>query len=132
MPGKLTLITPPDFFETGNTSVLFANLSDADQDAVSKWLAEAQLEQDVNFYVYSGEPSLPWFFYAMARCEYKYIDLNGNNSVTQALSGYLLGKSNVYYKTDDANLAAIYSHINSNRIDRIETFMESILGGQTT
>jgi len=132
MPGKLTLITPPDFFENGNRSILFVHLSDEDQDAVSRWLADAQLEEDVNLYVYMGEPTLPWFFYAMARCEHKYIDLNGKSSVTDALGGYILGKSDVYYKTDDANLAAIYSHINSNRIDRIETFMESIFGGQTT
>lgn len=132
MPGKLTLITPPDFYENGNLSILFVNLSDEDQDAVSRWLADAQLDQDLNLYVYMGEPTLPWFFYAMARCEYKYIDLNGKNSVTEALGGYVLGKSDVYYKTDDANLAAIYSHINSNRIDRVETFMESIFGGKTT
>jgi hypothetical protein len=132
MSGKLTLITPPDFFENGNRSILFVHLSDEDQDAVSRWLADAKLEEDVNLYVYMGEPTLPWFFYAMARCEYKYIDLNGKSSVTDALGGYILGKSDVFYKTDDANLAAIYSHINSNRIDRIETFMESIFGGQTT
>ena len=131
MESKITLITPPDFFENENVSVLFVNLSDQDQDSISQWLYNAQLKQDINLYVYSGEPEVAWFFYAMARCEYKYINIDGNNSVTQALSGYMLGKSKVFYKTDDATLAEVYSHINSNRIDRVETFLENIFGGKT-
>jgi hypothetical protein len=132
MPGKITLITPPDFFENENKSILFVNLSDDDQDKVSRWLAKSNLTSDINLYVYSGELTAPWFFYAMARCEHKYIDLNGKNFITDALSGYIIGKSNVFYKTDDANLASLYSHINTNRIDHIETFMESIFSGQAT
>ena len=132
MKNKLTLITPPDFFENDNLSILFIHLSDDEQDAISKWLADNDINVDVNFYVYMGEPTLPWFFYALARCDHKYINLDGNNSVTNALSGYVLGKSNVFYKTQDTNLASIYSHINTNRIDHIETFMESIFGGKAT
>jgi hypothetical protein len=66
----------------------------------------------------------------MSRCEYKYIDLTGLNYITQALAGYILAKKNVYYKVDDENIAAVYSHINNNRVNRVETFLESILVGQ--
>jgi hypothetical protein len=44
---------------------------------------------------------MAWIFYAMNTCRYKYINLNGLNDITQALSGYILGKSNVYYKIDN-------------------------------
>ena len=31
MNGKITLITPPDFFENDNHSILFVHLNDTDQ-----------------------------------------------------------------------------------------------------
>jgi len=65
------------------------------------------------------------------RCEYKYINIDCVNFITQALSGYALGKSDTYYQTTDKNLSAVYSHINGNRVDRVEDFLESILGAKT-
>jgi hypothetical protein len=131
MPGKITLITPPDFFENSNTSVLFAHISDEEQDVISRWLADSDFANNINFYVYSGEVNVSWFLYALSRCEYKYINIDCVNYITQALSGYALGKSDTYYKTKDTNLSAIYSHINGNRVDRVEDFLESILGVKT-
>lgn len=131
MPGKITLITPPDFFENSNTSVLFAHISNEEQDVISCWLADSDFANNINFYVYSGEVNVSWFLYALSRCEYKYINIDCVNYITQALSGYALGKSDTYYKTKDTNLSAIYSHINGNRVDRVEDFLESILGAKT-
>ena len=68
MTGKITLITPPDIFENSNTSVLFAHITDEEQDVISRWLGNADFKTDVNFYVYSGEPNAMWFLYAMNRC----------------------------------------------------------------
>lgn len=127
MEGKITLITPPDIFENNNTSVLFVNLSDSDQDQVGKWLSSQDIKKDLNFYVYSGETSVPWFLHALSRCEHKYIDLDTDNYVIRALSGYILSKNSVYYKTSDDNIASIYNHINLNRITNIETFLERLL-----
>lgn len=131
MQGKITLITPPDIFENSNTSVLFSHITDEEQDTISKWLSTSDFNQDINFYVYSGETNVSWFLYAMNRCEYKYINIDCVNYITQALSGYALTRNGTFYKTLDENLASVYSHINSNRIDRVETFLKSILGDQT-
>ena len=128
MSGKITLITPPDFFENSNPSVLFVHISDAEQDAISKWLGSADFKTDINFYVYTGETNVTWFLYALNRCEYKYINMDCVNNITRALSGYALGKSRCFYKTTDENLSGIYSHINSNRVSRVEDFLEIILG----
>jgi len=132
MSGKITLITPPDFYENSNTSVLFAHISDQEQEIISRWLAESDFVNNMNFYVYSGEVNVSWFLYALNRCEYKYINIDCVNYITQALSGYALGKSDTYYKTTDTNLSAVYSHINGNRVNRVEEFLESILGAKTT
>jgi hypothetical protein len=132
MNGKITLITPPDIFENGNLSILLVNVNDKDQDAITKWLSESAFDQNVNIYFYSGEPNVPWFFHAIGCCEYKYIDLDNDNYITKALSGYVLGKSGFVYKTSDENLASVFSYINNDRVLRVEEFLERALSGQTT
>jgi len=127
MQGKITLITPPDIYENSNLSILFVHLTDEEQDAVSRWLSNNDILNDVNIYMYSGETDVAWFLYALGRCDYKYINIDCVNYITQSLSGYILGKNNTYYKTSDENIAAVYSHINSKSVTTVEQFLESIL-----
>lgn len=124
MQGKITLITPPDFYENNNKSILLINITDKEQDIISKWLSTLDTYSDLNIYLYSGEPNIPWFFYAVNRCEYKYMNLSNINYITQWLTGYIMGKSNVFYTTDDENLVAILSHINGNHVTNVENFLE--------
>lgn len=124
MEGKLTLITPPDIFENESYSLMFVHLSDEDQEKVSQWFANSDIKENINIYFYSGETDLSWFFHALARSEYKYIDLDSLNSVTSTLSGYMLGKKNTYYKTGDEHISAICHYINQNRITDIEKFLQ--------
>lgn len=131
MSGKITLITPPDFYENGNLSILFCHLSDEEQDNVTKWLSINILKDDINIYFYSGETNIDWFLYASSRCEYKYINIDYVNYITQALSGFILSKNNTYHKTSDANLANVYSYINNKQVANVEQFLESVLGDQT-
>jgi hypothetical protein len=130
MDGKITLITPPDFFENESYSVLFMHLSDADQELVSEWLSKSNIKQHINVYFYDQEIALPWLFHAMGRCDYKYIDLNDVNRVTSALSGYILGKKNTFYKIDDESLSAVYHYVNQDRITNIESFLEKAFNEQ--
>jgi hypothetical protein len=125
---KITLITPPDFFENGNLSILFAHIDDEEQDFISRWLAKHDITNDINLYVYSGEVNVSWFLYAVNRCEYKYINIDNINYISQALQGYVLTKNDVFYKTQDENLVGVFSHINSNRIVQVENFLERVLG----
>lgn len=130
MTAKITLITPPDFFENLNLSILFVNLSDSDQDFVSRYLAEKKFNQDINFYVFNQEKNISWLLYALNRCEYTFIDFDPQTKILNSIGGYLLAKSNVFYHTKDENLTAIYSHINQNRITNIKLFLERIFNGQ--
>jgi hypothetical protein len=131
MNGKITLITPPDFFENSTLSVLLTHINEEEQDTISRWLSKSEFREDINLYVYSGETNVGWFLYALNRCEYKYINLNDTNYITQSLSGYALSKNGVYYRTDDENIASVYTHINANRVNQVENFLESILGVKT-
>lgn len=124
MNSKITLINPPDIFENGNRSLLFVNLNDEDQDSISKWLFEKKLIEDLNLYVYSGETNVSWYMYAAARCNFKYMNLDNSNEIILLLSSYFLSKSGFYYKISDENIAAIFSHINTNRIRSVTDFLE--------
>jgi hypothetical protein len=126
MQGKITLITPPDIFENESTSILFMHLSDNDQEKVSSWFANSEFKENINVYFYDQEIDVTWLFFAAARCEYKFIDLDYLNHVTTQLSGYLLGKKNTFYKTDNDITAEISQHLNQNRITNIESFLERI------
>jgi hypothetical protein len=131
MQGSITLVTPPDVYENSNLSVLFIHLDDAGQDTVSRWLKTSTLAEDLNIYVYNGEANISWLLYALGRCDYKYINTDNVNAISQAILGYIVGKSGVCYETSDENIAAVYSHINSNRVKNVGEFLERALGDQT-
>lgn len=130
MNSKITLINPPDIFENGNKSLLFVNLSDQDQDQISKWLMEKNLKEDLNIYVYSGEPNISWYLYAASRCENKYMNLDNANEIILLLSSYFLSKSGFYYKITDENMAAVYSHINIGRVKTVVDFLERVFSDE--
>lgn len=132
MTGKITLVTPPDFFENNNQNILFINLNELDQDKASRWLKSKEFNFNLNFYLYSGEDDLRWLLWASACCSYKFIDLDEHTEITQALCGYLLSKQNFYYKTSNEKLATIYSFINSNRVRTIEDFLEKAIQSDKT
>jgi len=132
MQGSITLVTPPDVFENSNLSILFVHLDDAGQDIVSSWLKTSTLDEDINIYVYNGESNIGWFLYALNRCEYKYINVDGANDISRAIMGYAIGKSGVCYETRDENIAAVYGHINTNRVRSVDEFLERAFGEQTT
>lgn len=124
---KITLITPPDFFENETESILLIDLDEQEQTLATDWLGQLESNNELNIYFYQGEINMPWFLHAMAISKYKYINVDAEKPLTSLLTGYILGKTNVYYKTDDADKAAVYSYINNNRIDNIKTFFERIL-----
>lgn len=128
---KITLITSPDFFENENYSILFINLTESDQDIVSKWLANNELTEHLNIYFYSNEDNIPWLLYAVARSNFRFLNLNSLNSNTAIIASYILGKTDTFYKCDDETASAVINHINQNRIFEIEKFLQKALDDKT-
>jgi len=126
MNGKITLITPPDIWENENLSILLINLQDSDQIVVSEWLKNLDYDKNINLYFYTGEENTIWFLYALSRAKYTFIDVDQNSLVTHLLLGYVLGKNNVFYKTQNSNVSAVLSHINQNKITKVEYFLEEV------
>jgi hypothetical protein len=125
----ITLITPPDIFENENTSILFMNISDEEQESASVWFSKNTVDKPLNLYYYQGEPDMSWLLHAVAISKAVYLNCNNNSDVTKWITSYILGKPNVWYKTDDANLKALMSYINQKNVNNINEFLEVNFGG---
>jgi hypothetical protein len=128
MSAKITLITPPDIFQNDRTSVLFIDLTDQDQDEVTKWLSKSN-SLNLNIYYFQGEPTIPWLLFAISVSTFKYLNLNNTSAVSSYLLGYIISKDGVYYSTNDQNVADLYSHLNHNRVNNAVDFLEKVFGG---
>jgi hypothetical protein len=125
---KITLITPPDIYQNNQTSILFFDLSDKEQDQVVDYLTS--IDDSINVYFYSGETNIPWLLHALSCSEFKYLNLNNMSAVTGYLAGYILSKPGVYYSTEDTNVAMLYNYINVNRVENAVIFLERVLSGK--
>lgn len=130
MPTKITLVTPPDIYQNDLLSILFLDISEKEQDAVSAWLGKSDYGSGINIYFYQGEPNIPWFLHSLSCCQFKYINLNNMSSVSSYLAGYVLAKDSVYYSVSDSAVASLYSHINTNKVNDAVEFLERIIGGK--
>ena len=124
----ITLVTPPDIFENDSPSIFLINISEAEQDEATKWLADCKRDIDLNIYFIQKEPNVVWFFHAMASSSHKYINLDNAAPMIDMLAGYVLGKTNTFYSTTDKNKQAVYGHINQNRLNSVEDFLERAIG----
>jgi hypothetical protein len=125
--GKITLITPPDFYENSNPSILLIGLSEQEQDHSSQWLGqELELDKDVNLYYYQNEDSIEWLLYAIARSNAVYINADSESSVVQTFLSYMLGKSHVYFSSQDPEKLRLFSFINGHRVNNITEFLQGV------
>lgn len=130
MTGKITLITPPDFYENENFSILFMGLDEDQQDKVSSWLGAKPEFPDTNIYFHQSENNMPWLLYAVNRTDVKFLNLDSGSAIITLLGSYLLGKPRVYYTTRDPNLKELMSFINNNYVPDVESFMEKVFSEQ--
>jgi hypothetical protein len=130
MENKLTLITPPDYYENGNPSIMLISMTPEQQDAVSEWLTKTDVKTDLNLYTYQGENVMEWLLYALARSDYKYINLDSPDSITNIMATYILSRPNVFYSTANPDIKALVGYLNNNYVDNIEQFFERVLSGQ--
>jgi hypothetical protein len=125
--GKITLITPPDFYENSNPSILLIGLNESEQDESSQWLGqELQLDTDINLYYYQNETHIEWLLYAVARSNAVYVNADTDNPIIQTFLSYMLGKSNVYFSSTDLDKVKLFSFINGHRVNNITEFLQGV------
>lgn len=126
MKSKITLITPPDFYENLNISLLFVNIKVQDQISISEWLGGSEVDEDINIYFFEKGQDLPWLLYAASAADYKFIDLDSCDVTDSFLIGYLLAKPNTFYTTSKKEILNMLGHINQNHVDSVDTFLERV------
>jgi hypothetical protein len=125
--GKITLITPPDFYENSNPSILLIGLNESEQDESSQWLGqELQLDTDINLYYYQNETHIEWLLYAVARSNAVYVNADTDSPIIQTFLSYMLGKSNVYFSSVDPEKVKLFSFINGHRVNNITEFLQGV------
>ena len=130
MTAKITLVTPPDVFENSNTSIMFINPSEVDQDESSNWLSSNLKDCELNLYYFQGEPEIPWLLHALGVSKNVYFNLDNLPDVSTVMMSYILSKPNVYYKTDNPHVLAIAQYINTHSVSSITEFLEKVLNDQ--
>ena len=126
MSNKITLITPPDYFENSNPSFLLIGFDDEQQDQTSEWLGNNDFKTDINLYYYQGEDTLEWLLYALARSEYVLVNADCDIYIIKHLLSYILSRTNVSYTTQDDELRQLFSHINGHFVNTVSEFFEGI------
>lgn len=127
MNGKITLITPPDIFENESFSILLIYPSDEDQDKLSNYLKDNIGDTHINIYFYANELNIDWLLYAVSKCNYTFVNLDKCDKNTEKIISYILGKQNIFYKTENLNTGMIFNYINQNKITTVEHFLEKAL-----
>lgn len=121
---KITLITPPDFYENENYSILLIGITEEEQDQISHQLGQLDSDSPLNIYYFQGENNMEWLLFALNRCNAVYINTDSDTDLTKWFTSYMLGKSNVWYTTSDKELKALFSYINQKFVPDIKTFIE--------
>lgn len=126
MTNKITLITPPDYFENSNPSILLIGFDDAQQDQTSEWLGKNDFKTDINLYYYQGEDNVEWLLYALARSEYVLVNADCDIFAIKNLLSYILSRTNVSYTTQNEELRQLFGYINGHFVNTVSEFFEGI------
>jgi hypothetical protein len=124
---KITLITPPDYFENSNPSILLVGLDDTQQDQITVCLRDHDLSPQINLYYYQDEDNLEWLLYAVARSQAIFVNADCTNFTVQNMLSYILGRPNVYWSTQNEDLRKLFGYINGHYVNTIEDFFKGLL-----
>lgn len=127
MKAKITLITPPDFFENSSYSILLINPSDNDQEKITKFLSTLDSDENINIYFYLGEEAVEWLLYAVSKSKLTFFDLDNQTPISDSLKAYIVSHSTVYFQTRNKSLQDIYKFISNNQVPDVDYFLENLL-----
>jgi len=130
MPNKINLITPPDHLYNNNFSFNLINTNDIEKEKVSLFLKKQEDNKEINLYAYSNENNPDWLLKTVNGKIPTYINLDNTNDISVKYISYILSMSNVYYYTNDKNNKEIYSLINVNFVENVNSFLDKVYNEQ--
>ena len=130
MPNKINLITPPDHLYNNNFSFNLINTNDIEKEKVSLFLKKQEDNKEINLYAYSNENNPNWLLKTVNGKIPTYINLDNTTDISVKYISYILSMSNVYYYTNDKNNKEIYSLINVNFVENVNSFLDKVYNEQ--
>jgi len=127
MKNKITLITPPDFFENSSFSLLLLDITDADQITVTNWLSKSDQEKDLNLYFYSQNKDAKWMLSAFNKADLVFVDLDNLSPDIVLLAGYLLSNPKVFFQSRKEENVEAVKFINTNQVPDVRYFLDEVL-----
>jgi hypothetical protein len=94
---------------------------------VSIWLKDNTIPEDLNLYTYQGENNIELLFYALARRDAKYINLDSEDGITNVMASYIISRPNVFWHTKNVDLKAVLDHISNGYVDSVTDFLQNLL-----
>jgi hypothetical protein len=112
MNNKINLITPPDkLFNFDNNFLL---IKPSTQVKVEFQKILAQVDEEINVYLYEGEQNIEWLLDVLHRADICIVDIDNCDSMTKLFVPYILAFPGVFYFTTDE--VTPYGLLNKNRI----------------
>lgn len=132
MKNKITLITPPDFYENDSFSLFFIGLQNSEQEILTSFLSDTVYGNEINIYFHVDEKNSNWLLYSLAKSDLVFINVNNVKSSAEIFLSYILSKPNVYFITESEDLGNQFKIINSNRIPDFNFFLQEVLNKELT
>jgi hypothetical protein len=127
MPGKITLISPPDVYINRGFSIILVNTTDAEQEAISNWFTENSLDSEISIYFYNNERNLQWLVTAYAMSKYRYINIDNTSDESKLLISHFLSSDNSYYTLSDTNLYEVFRLLNTSKLESVLDFLDKVV-----
>ena len=70
--------------------------------------------------------NVEWFLYALGRSDFKYINLDNEDPITNVMTSYIASRPEVYYHSENKDIVNLISYLNNNSVNNIEEFFERI------
>jgi len=127
MKNKITLITPPDKFENANFNLTLINLNQSQQESVTNWLEQVEIEKDMNIYYFGPNDDAQWLLYAVNQSHLTYCNIDNQCQTMSVLLSWIVAKNKVYFNSENEKTSTILSNITHNRVPDISFFLDHCL-----
>jgi hypothetical protein len=127
MPGKITLISPPDVYVNKTQSIILINSTDEEQELITEWFSSNPLTKELSIYFYNNDKNLQWLVIAFAVSKYRYINVDNTRDESHLLTSHFLSCDNCYYTLSDPNLYEVYRLLNTSKLQGVTEFLDKVI-----
>lgn len=124
IPGKITLITPPDKLFNFDIGYLLVNPSLRLKMQFQQILSHV-VDENINVFIYeSDDVNIEWLLTVSQQSDFIIVDIDNCNEMTKNFVSFLLCMPNSFYLTSNETIP--WGLINKNRIYNLDWILDSL------